>query len=258
MNYTSIKQQLRSNARLNGCWIETFSPICAEIVAISGYDTAMIDLEHGPGTCLDAIPLMQAVHGRGCTPLIRSTSSNPAAIKRVLDIGPAGIMVPNIRTLTEAEQTVASCRYGPQGHRGAAPGIIRATGYGGDVSGYLEWMQNDFLIIGQVESASAVDQIEDIARVDGLDMIFIGPSDLSASLGALGDYGRPEFIEAMETVEKATQAAGKWLGTIPFSGWDARRLFDSGYGLVISGTDTLLLRRAAEADVGEMQRSART
>ena len=225
---------------------------------MSGYDTAMIDLEHGPGSYLDAIPMMQAAQNRGCIPLVRATSASPVVIKRVLDIGPAGIMVPNLRTPAEAEDAVASCRYGPEGHRGAAPGIVRATDYGRDVAGYLEWMENEFLIIGQVESASAIDRIEDIVRVDGLDMIFIGPSDLSASLGTLGDYDKPEFVEAMETVERATLAAGKWLGTIPFPGWDARLLFEKGYTLVISGTDTVLLRKAAEADVIELRQAART
>lgn len=258
MQYTSIKQQLRSGKKLNGCWIETFSPICAEIMAISGYDTAMIDLEHGPGSCLQAIPMMQAVQNRGCTPMIRTTSSDLAVIKRVLDIGPAGIMVPNIRTAKEAQETVSACRYAPAGFRGAAPGIIRATDYGRDVPGYLEWMRNDFLIIGQVESVSAVEQIEAIAGVDGLDMIFIGPSDLSASLGVHGKYDNPAFIEAMAAIEKSTLAAGKWLGSIPFPGWDAERLFGNGHGLVISGADTVLLRTAAEQDVEEMNRAAAT
>lgn len=257
MNYNSIKKKLAAGVRLNGCWIESFSPICAEIMAMSGYDTAMIDLEHGPGGCLDAIPLMQAVHGRGCSPMIRVTSANAAHIKRALDVGPAGIMVPNLRTADEAAQAVAACRYGPAGHRGAAPGILRATDYGKRVAAYLEWMEKDFLVIGQVESASAVEQIQDIVRVDGLDMIFIGPSDLSASLGKLGDYGSPEFLEAMETVERTVLAADRWLGTIPFPGWDAGRLFDSGYALVISGTDTVLLREAAEADVAGLARAAR-
>ncbi len=256
MKYTSIKKRLRSGARLNGCWIETFSPICAEIMAMSGYDTAMIDLEHGSGAYLEATSMMRAVQNHGCPPLIRATSANAAVIKRVLDIGPAGIMVPNLSTCAEAEAAVAACLYGPKGCRGAAPGIIRATGYGKNVSGYLEWMRDDFLIIGQVESASAVEQIDDIARVDELDMIFIGPADLSASLGALGTFDSPEFIEAFETVENVALAAGKWLGTIPFPGWDAKRLFGNGHGLVISGADTLLLRKAAEEDVAEMHRAA--
>ncbi len=205
MKYTSIKKQLSSGARLNGCWIETFSPICAEIMAMSGYDTAMIDLEHGSGAYLEATSMMRAVQNHGCPPLIRATSANPAVIKRVLDIGPAGIMVPSLSTCAEAEEAVAACLYGPEGCRGAAPGIIRATGYGKNVSGYLEWMRDDFLIIGQVESATAVEQIDDIARVDELDMIFIGPADLSASLGALGTFDSPEFIEAFETVENAVR-----------------------------------------------------
>jgi 2-keto-3-deoxy-L-rhamnonate aldolase RhmA len=257
MQYTPLKRRLASGDRLNGCWIETFSAVCAEIVAMSGYDTAMIDLEHGAGSCLEAISMMQAVHSRGCTPLIRTTSTDPADIKRALDIGPAGIMIPNLGTPAEAEDAVAACRYGPEGIRGAAPGIIRASGYGRDVAGYLDWMRDDFLLIGQVESAAAVDHIEEIVRVDGLDMIFIGPSDLSASLGALGRYDRPEFIEAFQTVERCTLDAGKHLGTIPFPERDAKMLFASGHALVISGTDTVLLREAAEKDVDDMRRAAK-
>lgn len=256
MKYKSIKQQLRSGVRLNGCWVESFSPVAGEIMAMAGYDTAMIDLEHGPGNCLEAISIMQAVQNHGCTPMIRATSTDPAVIKRILDIGPAGIMIPNIRTQVEAQQVVAACRYAPEGIRGAAPGIIRGTGYGRDVAGYSEWMQNEFLIIAQIESASAVDQINGIAGVDGLDMLFIGPSDLSASLGAHGEFDSELFISAFDAIEASTRAAGKWLGTIPFPGWDAKRLYGNGHHLVISGADTLLLRQSAEADVRMLRQAA--
>jgi 4-hydroxy-2-oxoheptanedioate aldolase len=256
MKYNSIKQQLRSGARLNGCWIESFSPIAGEIMAMAGYDTAMIDLEHGPGNYLEAISIMQALQNHGCTPMIRATSTDPAVIKRILDIGPAGIMIPNIRTQAEAQQAVAACRYAPEGIRGAAPGIIRGTGYGRDVAGYAEWMRNEFLIIGQIESTSAVDQIDGIAGVNGLDMLFIGPSDLSASLGAHGEFDSELFISAFDKIERSTLAAGKWLGTIPFPGWDANRLYGNGHTLVISGADTVLLRLSAEADVRMLQQAA--
>jgi len=257
MKYRPIKERLRSGARLNGCWIESFSPIAAEIMAMTGYDTAMIDLEHGPGGCLEAVSIMQAIHNQACAPLIRATSANMADIKRILDIGPSGIMIPNIRSHIEAQEAVAACRYGPEGTRGAAPGIIRGTGYGKDVSGYIEWMQNEFLIIGQVESASAVGQIDEIAGVDGLDMVFIGPADLSASLGALGNFDSEKFISAFEVIERSTLAAGKWLGTIPFPGWDANRLYGNGHHLVISGVDTLLLRQAAENDLDVLRKAGR-
>ena len=258
MQNQSIKQMLHSKKRLNGCWIETFSFVAAEIMAMSGYDVAMIDLEHGAGSYLDAVSMMQAVRNHGTAPLLRVESTEPAVIKRALDVGPDGLMVPNIRTAQEARDVVAACRYGPEGIRGAAPGIIRATGYGRDMSDYLEWMQNDFLLMGQVESSQAVEEIEGIALVDGLDMVFVGPSDLSASLGALDNFDSIVFTQALEKIEQATLAAGKWLGTIAFPGWNAGRLYKNGHSLVLSGVDTLLLRRAAEADVAELRNQAVT
>lgn len=254
----SIKQQFKSNKRLNGCWIETFSPIAAEIMAMAGYDVAMIDLEHGAGSYLDAISVMQAVCNHGCAPLLRATSANPAVIKRTLDIGPVGVMVPNIRSAQEAREVVAACRYGPDGIRGAAPGIIRAAAYGRDVADYLQWMETEFLLIGQVESAQAVEEIDEIVSINGLDMVFIGPADLSASLGELGRYDSDMFIKAFEKIEQSAFSAGKWLGTIPFPGWSAERLYNNGHNLVLSGADTLLLRQSAEKDVEQLRRLTST
>lgn len=256
MKHQSVKRKLSSKKKLNGCWIEAFCPIAAEIMAMSGYDAAMIDLEHGAGSYLEAISMMQALNNHGCAPMLRVTSAGPAEIKRALDIGPEALMVPNIRSAGEARDVVAACRYGPGGIRGAAPGIIRATAYGREVPDYLSWMTTDFLLIGQVESAQAVEDIDEIVGVDGLDMLFIGPSDLSASLGALGNYDSENFRRAFEKIEHATLTAGKYLGTIPFPGWSAERLYKNGHSLVLSGADTLLLRQAAEADVREMHRSA--
>ncbi len=258
MKHQSIKEKLSVKKRLNGCWIETFSPIAAEIMAMAGYDVAMIDLEHGAGSYLDAVSMMQALCDHECAPLLRVTSTDPAEIKRALDIGPAGIMVPNIRSAQEARDVVAACRYGPDGIRGAAPGIIRATRYGRDIAEYLSWMENGFLLIGQVESAQAVEDINAIVGVGGLDMVFIGPADLSASLGTLGKFDGHEFIQAFEKIEQTTLAGNKWLGTIPFAGWNAERLYANGHNLVLSGADTLLLRHAAENDVADLRRSAVT
>ncbi|MDH3466359.1 MAG: aldolase/citrate lyase family protein, partial [Gammaproteobacteria bacterium] len=228
---TSPRTRLQRGERLNGCWIEAFSPITAEIMAASGYDTAMIDLEHGPGSFIDAIAMMQAVGNRGCAPLIRVGSADKVTIKRTLDIGPAGIMVPDVRSVIEAEAVVSACRYAPAGNRGAAPAIIRAADYGRDVEAYSNWMQSEFLLICQIESRHAVEDIEQIAAVDGIDMLFIGPADLSGSLGAFGRFDTDEFIAAFERIERVTLDAGKWLGTIPIPGWSAERLFANGHHL---------------------------
>ncbi|NKB78047.1 MAG: hypothetical protein GKR96_13685 [Gammaproteobacteria bacterium] len=256
-NHSSIKERLFAGERLNGCWIEMFNPIASEIMAMSGYDTAFIDLEHGPGSLMDAIAMMQAVERHGCAPIIRTSSSNIVDIKRVLDIGPAGIMVPNIRNVEEAIAVVAACRYGPEGTRGAAPALVRASRYGNDIEAYAKFMEKDFLLIAQVECEEAVNQIEEIVGIKGIDMILIGPSDLSASLGAIGQYDQYRFISAFAKIEKSTLDGGKLLGTIPIPGWSANRLYENGHSLVISGADSLLLKTAAENDIAMLREASK-
>ncbi|HSH40751.1 MAG TPA: aldolase/citrate lyase family protein, partial [Arenicellales bacterium] len=117
----SVKQRLESGDRLHGCWLEAFSPVATEIMAQSGYDVAMIDLEHGPGGFMDAVQQMQVMAAHPCAPLMRVPCADITGIKKALDIGPAGLMVPNISTAGEAREIVAACRYGPEGVRGAAP-----------------------------------------------------------------------------------------------------------------------------------------
>ena len=257
---TRIKQRLKDGEKLNGCWLEMFSPIAAEIVALSGYDTALIDLEHGPGSCYQGIQMMQAIalpdREPGCAGLLRTSSSNTADIKRALDTGPEGIMVPDVRSVEEAEHVVAACRYGPAGYRGAAPGIIRGSAYGTRLSDYPAFMEKEFLLIIQIESLEAVNAVDRIAAVDGVDMLFIGPNDLSGTLGELGNYATGSFREAFGRIEQAATSAGKFLGTIPFPGWSAQTLFRSGHQLVISGADSTLLLEAAKADIRVLQAAA--
>lgn len=249
----SLKERLKSGERLHGCWIEAFSPLVTEIMAQSGYDVAMIDMEHGPGGIMEAVQQIQVMLGHACVPLVRVDAAEASAIKKAMDIGPAGLMVPNIRTAREARDMVAACRYGPWGVRGAAPSLVRASGFGRHLQRYIENIDEEFLLIGQVESAEGADNIKEIAAVDGIDMLFIGPADLSASLGRLGDFASDRFIEVFASLEKAILNAGKWLGCIPFPGWDAKRLYENGHHLVLSGVDTLLLREAAERDVADLE-----
>lgn len=247
-----VKERLLAGERLHGCWIEAFSPVMTEIVAQSGYDVAMVDLEHGPGGIMEAVQQLQIIAAHDCAPLIRVSSGDVSAIKKAMDIGPAGLMIPDIRTAREARDIVAACRYGPDGVRGAAPSLVRASAYGRRIDRYLESVDRGFLLIGQVESSQGAANIDSIAAVDGLDMLFIGPADLSASLGALGDFTSEAFVDTFAALESAVLDAGKWLGCIPFHDWDASRLYRNGHHLVLSGVDTLLLRQAAERDVAEL------
>lgn len=253
-NPFALKGRLLAGERLHGCWIEAFSPVMTEIVAQSGYDVVIVDLEHGPGSIMDAVSQLQVLAAYECAPLIRVPSADSSVIKKAMDIGPAGLMVPDIRTARQARDLVSACRYGPRGSRGAAPSLVRASGYGRNLERYLDGVDDGFLVIGQIESREGAGNVAEIAAVDGLDMLFLGPADLSASLGALGDFASEAFTDTFSGLERATLDAGKWLGCIPFHDRDAARLYANGHHLVMSGVDTRLLREAAETDVMNLNR----
>lgn len=256
INTPAFRSRLLNGEKMTGCWLETFNNIAAEIMALAGYDTAIIDLEHGPGSPLDAIQIMQALQVSNCLPVIRITNSDAANIKRALDIGPAGIMCPNIKSAAHAHEAVAASRYGPDGIRGSAPMIVRASGYGANMDAYFEWMEKEFVLIAQIESQSALDELEDIAAIDGIDMLFLGPSDLSAELGAMGDYTTERFLNALEKLENTARSSNKLLGSIPFTDRDAKDLYTRGYSLVVSGCDTLMIREGAKQDVQALREAA--
>ena len=256
MRHPPIKQRLEAGEKLNGCWIEMYHPVASEIIAMSGFDIAFIDLEHGPGTYSDALTVMQAIRAFPCAPMIRVGSSNVVDIKRTLDIGPAGIMVPNVQTADEARRTVKACRYGPDGIRGAAPGIIRATDYGTNVEDHLRFMAEDFMLIAQIESRQAVENIEQIVQVEGIDMYFIGPSDLSASLGKIGDFESSEYRDAYTHIIETVKAAGKFLGIVPVPGCSLKQQYQDGHNLILGDADTMLLKQAAAENLKKIREAA--
>lgn len=256
---SAIKQRLINGENLTGCWATLYNTLTADIIASAGYDIVMIDFEHGPGGYLDAIPLMQVLEGQGCAPIIRTCSSNIVDIKRALDIGPRGIMVPNVANAAEAREVVAHCRYAPDGDRGAAPAYIRATGFGAasmSIEDYAKFMHDDFLLIVQIESEEAVNDIENIVAVDGIDMIFIGPADLSASLGKLGDFSSKKFHHAVACIENAAKGAGKFLGAVPFGDWNPQQQYTKGYQFVVGTSDAALLVAAAQQNHKSLAQAA--
>jgi 2-keto-3-deoxy-L-rhamnonate aldolase RhmA len=246
---STFKERLADGGRAIGCWIELFSPMGAEIVAQAGYDCVMIDLEHGPGSLMDAIPILHAVQGRDCASLMRVPANDDVLIKRALDIGVAGVMIPAVNSSAEAEAAVAGCRYPPRGRRGVAMPVIRAAEHGARWREYADTADESLLIICQVETKTAVGNIAEIAMVDGVDMLFVGPFDLSANLGYLGEPDHPTVREMIAALEKVAHAAGKLLGGIPTPGRSAAELLEAGYSLVIADADNGLLRDAARARV---------
>ena len=251
-----VKEAMRSGKAVNGCWINLFSPLAAEIVANAGYDSVLIDLEHGPGAVLDAISIMQAVQGQDCAALLRVPANDAVWLKRVLDAGVDGVMVPAVNDAEDAKAAVAACRYPPKGLRGMAATVVRASRFGMEWQDYTARAADELLIMCQVESAEAVENVSAIADVEGVDMLFIGPFDLSASLGFLGQPDHETVMASISRVEAAAKAAGKLLGGIPTPGRSAQALYDAGYHLVLADADVSLLRDAACASVEGLRAAA--
>lgn len=253
-----LKARLVAGAPAIGAWSMLPSPGAAEIVAGAGYDAVMVDLEHGPADFAAATDLVRAIEGRGAAALMRVPANDPVSLKRALDTGITGVMVPQVSSREEAEAAVSACRYPPSGGRGMAAPVVRASGYGARWQAYVGEVDACLLRICQIETAAAIEAVEAIAAVDGVDMLFVGPFDLSSNLGFLGEPDHPEVASAIRRVEQAVKDAGKLLGGITTPGRDVPALLAAGYGFIIPDADVALLRSAAEGSVAAFRRSAGT
>jgi len=250
-----FKQRLLAGERCFGCWLHLCSPIAAEVLALAGYDAMVIDHEHGFGDLGGAVQIMQAMSATPASPILRVPWNDPVVLKRVLDIGPEGVMIPSVNSAAEARAAVAACLYPPDGIRGAAYGLVRASDYGMAAQDYLEGLQDDLLVICQIETPEAVDAIPEIAAVDGVDMLFIGPIDLSGSIGKLGQFGDSEVVALRERAEDAIKAAGKLLGGLAVPNLGIVDMASRGYDFITAASDIALLRDAALAQLAEMRKS---
>jgi len=231
-----------------GCWVNLFEPIVGELVGRAGYDYALLDMEHSPVTFDRLVPMVRAVQLGGARALVRAPDADPAWIGRLMDLGADGAMVPRVASAAEAGRIARAAEYAPEGTRGMAASIVRASGWGTDPD-YLAHCRERFLLMLQIETREAVEAAGDIARVDGVDAVFIGPYDLS---GSLGHTARPDHAvtrAAIDTVVRAVREAGKPLSTLPTPEVDAAALFERGFDLVFSGSDLTMLREAMVRDV---------
>eukprot|EP00897_Mesotaenium_endlicherianum_P008111 jgi/Mesen1/7328/ME000376S06490 len=249
-HHPSLKQRLLAGETAYGIFLCSASPVVAELLGFAGYDLVVVDMEHGPGSTLSSLALLQALAGTGAQAVVRVAENSAVELKKALDIGPAGVVVPMVDSAEAARRVVAACRYPPDGVRGCAPSIARASRYGFNPH-YLSAYEHDLLITVQIESDLAVGRIAEIAAVDGVDCLFIGPTDLSASVGRLGEPGHEDVQRLLKHAEDAILASGKLLGGFlpPLSSSSPHEMFLRGYRLVCGGTDIGLLREAAWADI---------
>lgn len=234
-----------------GLWSTLSSPVGAEIVANSGFDWILFDSEHSPIEVAGLFPLLQAAACGPSCHAVRPAWNDKVLIKKVLDIGAQTVLVPFVQTPEEAVEAVRACRYPPDGIRGVA-GSTRASGYG-RVKDYLRQANAEICLLVQVETGEALARIEDIAAVPGVDGVFIGPSDLSASMGYLGNPAHPDVQEAIRAAVPRIKAAGKAPGILATSPVDAKRYLEWGYLFVACGVDSVLLLRACDGLLSEMK-----
>ncbi|NQV98555.1 MAG: 2,4-dihydroxyhept-2-ene-1,7-dioic acid aldolase [Rhodospirillales bacterium] len=240
----TLKKKMLGGGKALGCWSALNSALSTEILAMAGFDFLLIDQEHGFGDPTQLAHQLQAMSATPTTSVVRVPSKDPNYAKRVLDAGAEAIMFPSVNTAAEARALVKACRYVPEGLRGMAQGMIRASNFGYNAADYVKTANQNLLVICQIETVEAVANIDELVAVEGVDMFFIGPNDLSASNATHGQYEDPSFVKLMDTVERAVMASDKLLATIPYGPHSWQDNFDKGYNMTTAGADVVLLRTA--------------
>jgi len=249
-----FKRALAEGRQQIGLWCGLASPFAAEIVADSGFDWLLFDTEHSPGDVEVVLAQLQAVSAYDVSPVVRPASNDTVLIKRYLDIGAQSLLIPYVQSAEEARNAVSAMRYPPEGVRGVS-GLTRASGFG-RIQGYACLAANELCLLVQVETRQALDQLEAITAVDGVDGVFIGPADLAASLGFPGEPGHPEVKAVIEDAVRRIRACGKPAGILTPDPAFARRCIDLGTLFTAVGIDVGTLARSTETLARQFQGSA--
>ena len=240
----NLKSRLKNGETLLGCWLNLGNSLTAEIVGLAGFDWVLIDLEHGSGTQADLLYQLQALEHTSAAPVVRVENYDRQRIHRVLDAGAEGVMCPRIYNYAEAQRVVSGLRYPPHGYRGVAK-MVRATGYGENFETYRKEEKNDILGIVQIETLEVLEYLSEIAALDGVDVLFIGPCDLSIELGIFDQFNHPLFIETVNKVISAARDAGKATGILLFNPDDFKVYHDMGMRFFASGSDASFVAHGA-------------
>jgi 4-hydroxy-2-oxoheptanedioate aldolase len=239
-----FKQAIRAGRPQIGLWSSLCSNIAAEVIAGSGFDWILIDTEHAPNELPAVFSQLQALAGGTAVPVVRPAWNDMVLMKRLLDIGAQNLLIPYVQTADEARAAVAAARYPPQGVRGVA--VAHRGNRFGRVKDYFKRANEEICVIVQIETRVALKNLEEIAAVDGVDGLFIGPSDLAAALGHLGESGHAEVRAAIEDAFKRIRKAGKARGILAPIEADARHWLSHGCTLLAVGSDIGLLARQSE------------
>jgi len=245
---------LRAGNVMLGAFLSTGHAVNAELVAAAGFEYVIIDLEHGMGSERDVLPQLQALGASGAAAIVRVESHERQRVHRVLDLGAHGVMFPRVDTPAQARACAAAMRYQPEGERGVAV-LVRATGYGKAFPEYRDGQSRSLLTVVQIETAEAVGNVEQIAAVPGVDVLYVGPMDLSTSLGVFRRYDEPVFADAVRRVAEAAARHGRIAGILLPQPSDVNHYRAMGFRLITSGTDTLFLLNGARQTLDRLKDS---
>jgi 2-dehydro-3-deoxyglucarate aldolase len=240
-----FRQRLQAGERLIGCWLSLGSAITTEVVGVAGFDWLLLDAEHAPNEVLSLIPQLMALKDSASAPVVRPSCNDTVEIKRLLDAGCHNFLIPFVETAAQARAAVAATRYPPQGVRGVS--VSQRSNRYGSVPDYFKTINDNIAVIVQIESRAGVAAAAEIAAVDGVDALFVGPSDLAAGYGQLGNPNHADVQQAIVQVHAAARAAGKATGILSPAEADARRYLGLGMSLVAVGSDLGVLRMATQA-----------
>lgn len=245
MPINAFKKALKEGRTQIGLWSTLCSNMGADAIADAGFDWIVLDTEHSPNEPPDLVRQMQALRGGTATPVVRPAWNDAVLFKRILDCGAQTLLVPFVQNAEEARKAVAATRYPPQGIRGVAT-TARASRYG-RVKDYLKTANEQICVLAQVETLDAIKRLPEIAAVDGIDGVFIGPSDLAASMGHLGNFAHPDVQAAISAAIKPIRAAGKAGGYLTGNEEEAKKRLAEGFQFVAVGNDLGILARGADA-----------
>ena len=240
----SLKSKLSRCKLTLGSWITLAHPAVAEIMSRAGFDWLTVDLEHSVITIREAEELIRIIALSGVVPLVRLSANDPVQIKRVMDAGAHGVIVPMVNSAADAETAVEAVRYPLKGKRGV--GLARAQGYGSSFESYKEWLNRESVVIVQVEHIESVNNLEAILACDAVDGFIVGPYDLSGSLGVPGQFDHPSMAEVMDRIKMVGISSGKAFGihVIEPDTKELRQRVDEGFNFVAYSLDIRMLDRA--------------
>ncbi len=247
----NLKQRIQAGETVHGTWINMGSAVSAEMMGGAGFDWVLIDLEHGASSEADLLPQLQALGSSPSTPLVRVESFQAPRVKRALDAGVQGLMFPQIQDADEAREAIANMYYPPKGKRGLAK-MIRATQYGTEFDSYRKQANEHLIGIIQIETLGALRQLDEIAQIEGVDVLFLGPADLSLALGIFGQWEHPDFVAAVKAISQAALKAGKAAGVLFLDPAQYEFYYQQGFRFLACGADMSFVQQGAQTMVRQL------